>query len=337
MQRRGAGPMSASGDTVLVTPRSFGREDVSLRAELAAAVARVEWQQDGALDRERLRALAAEADGWIAGVEPIDRSVIDSAPRLRVIARYGVGVDNVDLEAARERGIVVTNTPGANSGAVAELVIGLMLSLARAIPQADRSVRAGRWRPVRGVALEGKTIGLLGLGAIGRAVAPRATALGCRVLAHDPAPGAADAARRLAVSLVSRDELVGKADFLSLHVPLTPETRGLVDATFLAAMKPGSFLINAARGELVDEAALVDALRDGHLRGAALDALAQEPPAAGFALGALDNVVFTPHLGAQTDLAMREMGRRALANCLAVLRGEAPADPVDPEQQRSRP
>jgi D-3-phosphoglycerate dehydrogenase len=328
--------MSDSADVVLVTPRSFARDDEPLRQQLSSAVARVEWHQQGGLDGARLGSLAAEADGWIAGVETIDREIIEQTSRLKVIARYGVGVDNVDLSAAQERGIVVTNTPGANAGAVAELVLGLMLSVARGIPQADRAVRAGRWEPSRGLALEGKVVGLLGLGAIGRAVARRVTALGCEVLAYDPAPLAAAAARELGVDLTSQTEVVGGADLLSLHLPLLPETRGMVDAGFLAAMKPGAILINAARGELVDEEALVRALRDGHLAGAALDALAVEPPAPGFELGSLDNVILTPHLGAHTDLAVREMGRRAVENCLAVLRGQSPSDPVNPQTRSSR-
>jgi D-3-phosphoglycerate dehydrogenase len=197
-------------------------------------------------------------------------------------------------------------------------------------------VRAGRWEPSRGLALEGKVVGLLGLGAIGRGVARRVTALGCDVLAYDPAPLAAAAARELGVDLTSQAEVVGGADLLSLHLPLLPETRGMVDAGFLAAMKPGAILINAARGELVDEEALVRTLRDGHLAGAALDALAVEPPAPGFELGSLDNVILTPHLGAHTDLAVREMGRRAVENCLAVLRGQSPSDPVNPQTRSSR-
>lgn len=327
--------MSAEAGVVLVTPRSFARGDEVLRRELASAVARVEWHQQGGLEPTQLRRLVAEADGWIAGVESIDRSVIEHATRLKVIARYGVGVDNVDLDAAAERGIVVTNTPGANADAVAELVIGLLLSLARGIPAADRAVRAGRWVASSGVALEGKTLGLLGFGAIGRAVAPRARALGCRVLVYDPAPATADAARGLGIEHVSQAEVLGVSDFVSLHLPVLPETRGMVDAAFLAAMKPGAYLVNAARGELVDEFALLEALRSGQLAGAALDALAQEPPPPGFPLSQLDNVVLTPHLGAHTDRAVHAMGRRAVENCLAVLRGERPPDPVVPKQ-RSR-
>jgi D-3-phosphoglycerate dehydrogenase / 2-oxoglutarate reductase len=327
--------MTAAASVVLVTPRSFARGDEELRRELTSSVERVEWQQQGGLEAAELRRLVADVDGWIAGVEGIDRSVIESAPRLRVIARYGVGVDNVDLEAAAESGVVVTNTPGANAGAVAELVLGLLVALARGIVAADREVRAGRWLPSGGVALEGKTLGLLGFGAVGRAVARRVGVLGCRIIAHDPADAASSAASELGVELLALQDVVSSSDFLSLHLPVLPETHGIVDARFLSAMKPGAYLVNAARGELIDEAALVAALRSGHLAGAALDTLSQEPPPPDFPLGQLDNVVLTPHLGAHTDLAVCTMGRRAVENCLAVLRGEPPPDPVALEQ-RSR-
>ena len=312
---------------MLVTPRSFARDDEALRERLRGAVRRVEYRQDGVLDPVSLRRLLEGVDGWIAGVERIDRGMLDHARRLKVIARYGVGVDNVDLRAAAEHGIVVTNTPGANAGAVAELVIGLFLALARAIPYADRRVRAGEWGRIDGIALEGKVVGLLGLGAVGREVAWRSLALGCRVRAYDPvAPE--DYARKHRIELASRDEVIGGSDLLSLHVPVLPQTRGMVDAGFLAAMKPGAFLVNAARGELVDESALLEALRSGHLRGAALDALADEPPAPGLELARLDNVVITPHMGAHTDSAVKAMGWRAAENCLAVLRGASAPDLV---------
>ena len=324
-----------NGDwTVLVTPRSFARGDDELRVALTEAVGEVHWRQDGTLEPAELAELAAQADGWIAGVEPIDRSVLEGAGRLRVIARYGVGTDSVDLDAAHERGIVVTNTPGANSGAVAELVIGLLFALARRIPYADRRVRGGAWERVAGVGVEGRVVGLLGFGAIGREVARRARALGCEVVAHDPYP-AEELARSLGVELASRDEVVAAADFLSLHLPVLPDTARLVDAAFLARMKPSSFLINAARGELVDEPALVEALRSGHLAGAALDALSEEPPQPPFALAELDTVVLTPHIGASTDSAARAMGWGALENCLAVLRGQDPPNPISPNARTS--
>jgi D-3-phosphoglycerate dehydrogenase len=318
--------VSRPDTVVLVTPRSFDRDDAELRGRLEQAVGRVEWRLGTHAEAE-LQRLVRHADGWIAGTERIGRSVLEHADRLRVIARYGVGVDNVDLEFAGDRGIQVTNTPGANSGAVAELVIGLMLALARRIPAADRAVRAGAWSMPGGIALEGKTVGLLGFGQIGQAVARKVSGFGTRVLAYDPLP-ARDSARALGVELVDRQAVIAQSDFLSLHLPVRPETRNLVDADFLGAMKPGAFLINAARGELVDEAALVAALRDGRLAGAGLDGLAHEPPPAGFALGQLDNVILTPHVGAQSDLARRRMGQGAVENCLAVLRGDTPPNPV---------
>lgn len=323
--------MTAVDATVLVTPRSFPRVGALVR-ELEQAVDRVvRWEQGGQSNGD-LATLVPEVDGWIAGVEPIDRSMLERAERLKVIARYGVGTDNVDVAYAAERGIVVTNTPGANAGAVAELVLGLLVAIARGIPAADRAVRAGRWAAGGGIALEGKVLGLLGFGAIGRAVAQRVSGLGMQVRAYDPMP-AAGAAADLGVTLLDRDEIIATSDFLSLHLPVLPETRAMVDAAFLAAMKPGAYLINAARGELVDEDALAQALRDGRLAGAALDALAAEPPAPGFALGQLDNVVLTPHIGAHTDHARQTMARRAVDNCLAVLRGQPPLDPVAPTTQ----
>jgi D-3-phosphoglycerate dehydrogenase / 2-oxoglutarate reductase len=262
-------------------------------------------------------------DGMIAGVDAIDRQVIAAADELKVIARYGVGVDNVDLAAAREKGIVVTNTPGANTASVAELAVGLMLALARAIPAAVEATRAGQWPRLRGVSLHGKLVGLLGFGAIGQHMARLLAGVGCTVLAHDPFADPAQA-EVLGVRLVPLDELRQNVDFLSLHSILTAETRHVIDAEFLAGMKPGAFLINTARGELVDEAALYDALLSGRLRGAALDVFEREPPDVDNPLLGLPQVLATPHLGAQTDDSLEAMGWGALHSCLAVLRSDQP-------------
>ena len=313
---------------VLVTPTSYARDDDRLRTELESAVGSVVYNPtDRPLPAEALRELLPGCHGYIAGLDHVDRSVLEAANDLVVIARYGAGVDRIDLDAARERGIVVTNTPSANAVSVAELTIGLMLALARYIPTADAATKKGEWLRLRGVSLEGKTIGLLGLGAIGREVTRRLQGWGCRVVAHDPVvdAGIADS---LGVQLVSADEVIAQADFLSLHVPVLPSTRGMVDAEFLARMKPGAFLVNAARGELLDEVALTDALARGHLRGAALDAFSNEPPSADNPLFAMPNVIATPHTGAHTDGATNAMGWGALNDCLAVLRGEAPANRV---------
>ena len=264
---------------VLVTPRSFGRHDPRLKAELEATVAEVIYNPLGrSLSSTEIGELLPGCDGYIAGLDTIDRAALESADRLRVIARYGTGVDGVDLEAAREKGIVVTNTPGVNATSVAELAVGLMLSLARMIPVANQEIKAGKPPRIEGVSLEGKIVGLLGLGAIGRRVASRLQGFECTVLAYDPLVGGA-AAQAVGAVLCPQAEVVARSDFLSLHVPLLPETRGMVDASFLERMKSGAFLVNTARGELVDEAALLAALQSGHLRGAALDVFALEPPA----------------------------------------------------------
>ncbi len=316
--------------TVLATPTSFGRHDPGLKERLEASVGRVIYNPKGRpLSAEELGPLLGEADGYIAGLDEISRGAIEAAPRLRVIARYGVGVDNVDLAAAAERGIVVTNTPAANSTSVAELALGLMLSLARHIPAACEAMRRGEWPRLDGVALCGKTIGLIGLGAIGKKVARRLEGFECTVLAYDPAPDL-DFAARHSVQIRPLDEVLACADCISLHLPATPQTRHLVDAGFLARMKPGSYLINTARGELVDEAALYAALASGRLRGAGLDAFAAEPPGADNPLLQLPQVIATPHTGAHTDDAVRAMGEGAVADCLAVLRGEEPAYRVGP-------
>ena len=266
-------------------------------------------------------------DGYIAGLDGIDANALQAADRLKVIARYGVGVDNVDLAVSRQKGIVVTNTPGANSVSVAELAIGLMLALARQIPEAAEAVHQGKFPRYSGISLEGKTIGILGLGAIGKQLARRLAGFDCDILAFDPFADAvfADANH---VQLVSMDEVIEEADFISLHLPLTPETRGIVNDAFLNRMKKGSFLINTSRGEVINEEALLRALQSSHLKGAGLDAFAVEPPDPANPLLALPQVIATPHLGAQTDGATSNMGWFAMRDCLAVLRNEKPAYPV---------
>jgi D-3-phosphoglycerate dehydrogenase len=266
-------------------------------------------------------------DGYIAGLDVIDRVALESGGQLKVIARYGVGVDSVDLKAAKEKNIVVTNTPGANSASVAELTLGLMLILARQLSEAVAAARRGQFARLSGISLQGKTVGLIGLGAIGKEVARRLGGFDCHVVAYEPVPDQ-DFARQNHVEFVALDELLQRADFVSLHLPLRPETRDMVNASFIHSMRQGAYLINTARGELVDETALLDGLKSGHLRGAALDAFADEPPDPTHPLLALPQVVATPHLGAQTDGATNAMGWMSLEDCLAVLRGEEPAHRV---------
>jgi D-3-phosphoglycerate dehydrogenase len=311
-----------SGCKVLVTPTSYARHDPKLKEVLESAVGQVVYNPTGRpLTSAELCELLPGCDGYIAGLDVIDRAALQAGDRLRVIARYGVGVEKVDLEAARERGIRVTNTPGANSVSVAELTTGLMIALARQIPTAIARTRAGEWPRLSGVTLEGKTAGLLGLGSIGKQVARRLLAFDCHVIAYDPVPDE-DFARRYGIQLLPQEEVVRRADFLSLHLPVVPETRAMVNAALLECMKPGSYLINTARGELIDEAALLAVLESGHLSGAALDCFGVEPPEAESPLLKLAQVLVTPHMGAHTDGATNAMGWQALRDCLAVLRGE---------------
>jgi len=316
--------MDLKNACLLVTPTSYGKNDPRLKTNLEALAGAVAYNPTGKpLFSAEVAALLPGVDGYIAGLDVIDRAALQAADRLKVIARYGVGFDNVDLQAAREKGIVVTNTPGANAVSVAELALAMMLALARQLPEAVQAVRQGNWPRLSGVSLENKTVGILGLGAIGKQLARRLSGFDCHILAYDPYPDQAFAAANN-ITFTPLKEAVSQADFVSLHLPLLPETRGQVNAQFLALMKKGSFLINTSRGEAVDEAALYDALCSGHLRGAALDAFVTEPPDPQNPLLQLPQVIATPHLGAQTDGATSNMGWMATNDCLAVLRGEEP-------------
>jgi D-3-phosphoglycerate dehydrogenase / 2-oxoglutarate reductase len=240
----------------------------------------------------------------------VNAKVIEAATSLKAVGRAGVGVDNVDVEAATRRGIIVMNTPGGNTISTAEHAFSLMMSLARKIPQAHASIVAGKWdrKSFEGVELYGKTLAILGMGRIGTEYARRAMAFGMRVLAYDPYLSASRA-RSLQVELVEKlDDILPDADFITMHMPATPETHHMLNAARLAKAKKGVRIINCARGGLVEEAALFDALQSGHVAGAALDVYETEPPAADFPLRNLPNVVLTPHLGASTAEAQESVG-----------------------------
>jgi D-3-phosphoglycerate dehydrogenase len=239
-----------------------------------------------------------------------DAEVLASGvPRLRAVGRAGVGIDNVDVEAATRLGVAVMNVPDGNTLSAAEHTMALLFAMARHLPQSFQSLREGKWERAAftGAELHGKTLGLAGMGRIGSRVAAMARAVGMRVLVHDPYVSP-EQAEKAGVTLCSLDELLAQADVLSLHVPLTDATRNLVNAERLAKMKNGARLVNCARGGLVDEKALFEALRSGHLAGAALDVFEQEPPPAGHPLLALPNFVATPHLGAATGEAQEAVG-----------------------------
>jgi len=309
---------------LLVTPTSYGKNDARLKTELEAQVGEVIYNPTGKpLSSAELARLLPGIDGYIAGLDAIDAEALKAADRLKVICRYGVGIDNVDVDYAREKGIIITNTPGANSVSVAELALGLILALARQIPEAVDAVHQGKWPRYSGVSLEGKTIGILGLGAIGKQLARRLHGFDCNILAYDPYADAAFA-KENQVELASMDQVIVKSDFISLHLPLMSETRSLVNDSFLNRMKKGSYLVNTSRGEVVDEGALFRALQSGHLKGAGLDAFTVEPPDPKNPLLNLPQVIATPHLGAQTDGATSNMGWYAMRDCLAVLNNEQP-------------
>ena len=238
----------------------------------------------------------------------VTAALLEKAARLRVIGRAGVGIDNVDVDAATRRGVLVMNTPGGNSVSVAEHTLALMLGLARAVPQANASIHAGKWEKsaFSGTELRGKTMGLVGLGRVGTEVARRARALEMKVIAYDPfvTPAAAQAVE---VELVPLDELLRRSDVISLHTSLSAQTEKLIDAAAIAKMKKGVRIVNCARGELIDEAALADALKSGHVAGAGLDTFAHEPPK-GSPLVGLHNVIATPHIAGSTAEAQEEVG-----------------------------
>ena len=251
----------------------------------------------------------AQADALIvrSGVQ-VTKDVLQQAPQLKVVGRAGIGIDNIDCEEATRRGIVVMNTPGGSATSVAEHTLALILSLARAVPAANDSTKAGRWERKRfqGNEVFGKTLGIVGLGSIGRQVAQRAKPFGMEVIAYDPYVSS-DAAKDCGVALVELDPLYARADYISLHLSLTPETAGIVNATSIAKMKDGVRIVNCARGELIDSAALDAAIAAGKVGGAALDVYDREPPT-GSPLLSHEEVVATPHIGGSTAEAQAKVG-----------------------------
>ena len=274
-----------------------------------------------------------EVDGVIVRTAKITAERLAAAPRLRVVGKHGVGVDNIDVAAATKHGVTVVYTPNTNDESVAEYTVMCFLLLAREVETASRLIRAGEFttarRRMRGVELRGRTVGVIGLGRIGARVAEICRAgLGMRVLAHDPFVSAERAAS-LGVELrADLTTLLPECDFVTIHTPLTPATRGMIGATELTLMKPGAYLVNAARGGLVDEAALIEALRSGRLAGAAIDVFTEEPPPVDHPLLALENVIPTPHIAGQTDDSLRRMALLVVEEVLRVLRGEEPRHPV---------
>lgn len=308
---------------ILVTPTSF------LKPENAAAKAKLEAFADEVVYNDLGRPLQAEeilerldgVDGYVAGLDYITADVLEKAPdSLKVISRYGAGVDRVDMPAATAKGIQVTNTPGTNSVAVCELAFALMLCAARNIPKLHTAVEKGEWPRSQGIELCGKTLGIVGMGAIGKNLATRAKAFGMTVNAYDPYFDEAFA-KENGIGKLDLDTVLITSDFISLHVPLNDSTRHMINAEKIAEMKDGAVVINTARGGIIDEQAAADAVKSGKLGGLGLDAFEQEPLIES-PLKGLDNVIFTPHTGAHTAEAVSGMGSMAVDNVIAVLSGE---------------
>ncbi len=291
------------------------------------------------LPPEELARLAADSDGLVTLLtDRIDAAFLEANRHLKVVANVAVGFDNIDVPAATALGIPVTNTPGVLVEATADLAWALLLGAARRVPEADRYLREGRYRQweIRqehlGVDVYGATLGIFGLGEIGRAVARRAShGFAMEVLYYDVVRLDAEEEEALGVGFVEFDELLARSDFISLHAPLVPATRHAFGAEQFERMKPSAILVNTARGPLVDEAALADALERGVIRGAALDVYEREPAVDPGLLEQTESVVLLPHLGSATERTRREMCRMALRNALAALHGERPETPVNPE------
>ncbi|MFF3978016.1 phosphoglycerate dehydrogenase [Streptomyces sp. NPDC001828] len=279
---------------------------------------------------ESLLELVGSVDAIVAGTERFGREVFEAAPRLRVIGRTGVGYDNIDVGAATAHGVAVCPTPGVNRQSVAEHTMGLLLGLARRIPQNVASVRAGGWDQSSGRELAGATLGVVGLGAIGRLVARMAQGFGMRVVAHDPAIDGEYAAQH-GIGVLDLPDLLAASDFVSLHLFLSPETHHLLDAKAFALMKRGAFVINTARGGIVDERALADALASGRLGGAAMDTVQAEPLPQDSPLRSFDNVLVTAHIGAATVESRARSGMMAARSVVTVLRGGRSEHTVNPE------
>jgi D-3-phosphoglycerate dehydrogenase len=289
------------------------------------------------LPREEVIALARKADALMTDYFAVDAGVIAELERCRVICRYGIGLDRVDIPAATKAGIMVTRVPDYCIGELADHTIGLLLAITRRILQYDAAVRAGTWNWwLPGVRrLAGGTLGIIGFGRVGTAVAARAKPLGLRLLAHDPNQPDEQIRARGAES-ASFDQLLAEADIVCLHAPLMPGTRGLIGRAQIAAMKKGAILINTARGGLIDQEALVEALRSGHLAGAGLDVLAAEPPNPNDPILSLNNVVLTPHSGHFSEESLQQVQTEAAEEVLRALTGEPLLNAVNDHELLAR-
>ncbi|HEY8499413.1 MAG TPA: phosphoglycerate dehydrogenase [Clostridia bacterium] len=303
------------GLKILVTPRSFGKKDPFVFRMLEKAGLTVVRNETGnILDKESMKSLLKDCDGVIVGVDPLDAEVITTAPRLKAIAKYGVGLDNIDIEAAKSRSIKVSCTTGANSEAVADYTMALMLAVARKVVEIDKKCRTGNWVKIVTSDISNKTLGLIGLGVVGKLVAARAQGFSMKVIAHDIFWDAAYAEAHN-ITKATPEEIYESADIISVHLPLTPETNNYIGQAQINKMKPTVIIVNTARGGIINEDALFNALANKRIYGAGIDTFTSEPPkdARWFKL---DNIVLGSHCAASTEGAIRNMGRMAAMNLL---------------------
>jgi D-3-phosphoglycerate dehydrogenase / 2-oxoglutarate reductase len=311
---------------VIVTPEMFHRDAIEMLENAGMEVTFTE--PNNKVTEEDLSTLLNQADAYVAGSNKVTEKSLAQADHLKIIARFGVGFESLDWEYARSKGIHVTITPGTLEQSVAEMVFALLLGRVRHIPYFDRTVRMGEWSPhVMGSEIWGKTFGIIGTGRIGKEVAKRALGFEMDVIAYDPFPNV-EWARNHGVRYLTLDELLSSSDFVTLHPPLTEETKGMVNADFLAKMKPTAFLINTGRGKLVDEESLYLALKNKQITGAALDVFECEPVSKDNPLLELSNCIFTSHVSSHTHEAMRRMSLVCAEEILRVMKGEDPKYPV---------
>ncbi len=310
-----------TANAILVTPRSLTLSGHPALARLECAGFQILMSSPGKQpDEEELLRLLPGCVGYLAGVEPVSRRVLERTAGLRVISRNGTGVNNIDLAAARELKIAVMRADGANARGVAELAIGLMLALARNIPASDRGLKAGVWQRHIGCEIKGRTLGVIGCGKIGQQVAAMAVGLGMRVLACDPFPDL-DRGAASGFAYVPFEQLLGESDMISLHCPPTNDGDPVITRANLAIMKAGAYLINTARGELLDDDAVLEFLDNGRLAGVALDAFRQEPPGLD-RLVVHERVIAVPHIGAYTEESVTLAVQMAVDNLLLALANE---------------
>ena len=312
---------------ILITPRSFASisdKPINMLTEKGYVIQRNNTGRP--YEKGEMLKLIRDVDGIIIGIDELSAEIIKKANALKVISKYGTGLDNIDTNMATNKKIVVTNTPTANVNAVADLTFGLILSLARRIPEADKKMKSGKWEKIIGKSVWKKTVGIIGLGKIGKQVAKRAQGFEMNILVFDLIKDK-KFALRYGMKYVNLEKLLQNSDYITIHIPLNDATRGMISYKELGKVKKEAFLINTSRGGIVDEQALYKALKNNQLKGAALDAYNNEPPRES-PLKELDNVIMTPHIGAYTEEAIDIMSIQAAQNLIDVLEGREPQNRV---------